>query len=61
MKRVSVLGLLILCATGASAADCDRGCLKNMMTTYLNALVAQDPSNCLERQVYRGFEGPEAG
>jgi hypothetical protein len=44
MKRVQVLGLLIVCATGASAADCDRACLKNMMTTYLNALVAQDPS-----------------
>jgi hypothetical protein len=38
------LGLLMLCAAAASAADCDRACLKNMMTTYLNALVAQDPS-----------------
>lgn len=34
----------MLCAAAASAADCDRACLKNMMTTYLNALVAQDPS-----------------
>jgi hypothetical protein len=44
IKRMRVLGLLILCAMAASAADCDRACLKNMMTTYLNALVAQDPS-----------------
>ena len=44
MKRMRLTGLLILCAAAASAADCDRTCLKNMMTTYLNALVAQDPS-----------------
>lgn len=44
MKHIRVLGLLILCVAAASAADCDRACLKNMMTTYLNALAAQDPS-----------------
>jgi hypothetical protein len=44
MRRLRVLGLLILCAAAAGAADCDRACLKSMMTTYLNALVAQDPS-----------------
>src|SRR6185436_16368686 len=44
MKSMRVLGLMILFAVKASAADCDRACLKNMMTTYLNALVAQDPS-----------------
>jgi hypothetical protein len=44
MKHIGVSGLLILCAGVASAADCDRACLKNTMTTYLNALVAQDPS-----------------
>src|SRR5262249_6987681 len=44
MKSMRTLGLLILCAAAASAADCDRACLKNTMTTYLNALVAQDPS-----------------
>jgi hypothetical protein len=44
VKRMRLTGLLILCAAAASAADCDRVCLKNMMTTYLNALVAQDPS-----------------
>jgi hypothetical protein len=44
MNRIHVLGLAILGTVTASAADCDRACLKNMMTTYLNALVAQDPS-----------------
>jgi len=44
MKRTYVLGLAILWTVTASAADCDRSCLKNMMTTYLNALVSQDPS-----------------
>ena len=44
MNGMRLLGLLTLCAAAASAADCDRACLKNMMTTYLNALVAQDPS-----------------
>lgn len=44
MNRIGVLGMLILFAVKASAADCDRTCLKNTMTTYLNALVAQDPS-----------------
>jgi hypothetical protein len=44
MKPTRLLGILILSAAAASAADCDRACLKNMMTTYLNALVAQDPS-----------------
>jgi hypothetical protein len=39
-----LLGLLILSAVAATAADCDRACLKNTMTTYLNALVAQNPS-----------------
>jgi hypothetical protein len=44
MKRIRAVGLVMLCATAASAADCDRACLKKTMTTYLNALVAQDPS-----------------
>ena len=43
MKSMRALGLLILIVTTANAADCDRGCLRNMMTTYLNALIAQDP------------------
>lgn len=44
MMRMRVLGLLIVCAAAASATDCDRACLKKMMTTYLSALVAQNPS-----------------
>lgn len=44
MKSMRTFGLLMLCAAAASAADCDRACLKNTMTTYLNALVAQDPA-----------------
>jgi len=44
MNRFCVLALLMLFAVEANAADCDRACLKNMMTTYLNALVARDPS-----------------
>ena len=44
MNRFCVLVFLMLFAAEASAADCDRPCLKNMMTTYLNALVARDPS-----------------
>src|SRR3569832_2348376 len=43
MNVMRLVVLLTLYAT-ASAADCDRACLKNTMTTYLNALVAQDPS-----------------
>ena len=44
MNRFLVLAFLTLFAVEANAADCDRACLKNMMTTYLNALVARDPS-----------------
>jgi hypothetical protein len=44
MNRFCVLVLLTLFAVEARAADCDRACLKNMMTTYLDALVARDPS-----------------
>jgi hypothetical protein len=44
MKRTRLVGLLFLFTAAASAADCDRACLKGVMTTYLNALVAQDPA-----------------
>jgi hypothetical protein len=44
MNRFLVSVFLTLFAVEASAADCDRPCLKNMMTTYLNALAARDPS-----------------
>jgi hypothetical protein len=29
---------------GAHAADCDRACLKGMITKYVDAVVAHDPS-----------------
>ena len=44
MQRFSLLGVALLCSITVSAADCDRACLKDTMTKYLAALVAQDPS-----------------
>ncbi len=44
MNRFCVLVFLMLFAVEASAADCDRACLKNVMKSYLNALVAHDPA-----------------
>ena len=47
MNRVCVWAVLMFLALGvrtSAAQQCDRACLKNTMTTYLNALVAQDPS-----------------
>ena len=41
------LGVLVLAAMttgGAQAADCDRACLKSMITKYVDAVVAHDPS-----------------
>jgi len=40
----AVLVLAVLAPTGAHAADCDRACLKNMITTYVDAMVAHDAS-----------------
>ena len=40
-------GVLVLAAMttgGAQAADCDRACLKGMITKYVDAIVAHDPS-----------------
>ena len=47
MNRICLWAALMLCAFGvrtSAAQNCDRACLKNTMTAYLNALVAQDPS-----------------
>src|SRR4029078_3387777 len=44
MRMLQVLGLLLVFAAKASAADCDRACLKGMMTTYLNGRGAHDPT-----------------
>jgi hypothetical protein len=41
------MGVLVLAAmttSGAQAADCDRACLKGMITKYVDAMVAHDPS-----------------
>jgi hypothetical protein len=39
-----VLVLVAVTTSGAQAADCDRACLKNMITKYVDAMVAHDPS-----------------
>jgi hypothetical protein len=46
MKRMCVWAVLMLgvLAVRAEAQECDRACLTNTMTTYLNALVSQDPA-----------------
>jgi len=44
MRLLGMLGLLIAFAVEAAAADCDRACLKGMMTAYLNAMVTHDAS-----------------
>jgi len=47
MKQFLPVGVLVLAAmtmSGAQAADCDRACLKSMITKYVDAMVAHDPS-----------------
>ena len=39
-----VLALAAVTTGGAQAADCDRACLKGMITKYVDAMVAHDPS-----------------
>lgn len=36
--------LAAIAASGMQAADCDRACLKGMITQYVDAMVAHDPS-----------------
>lgn len=36
--------LLFIVASAAFAADCDRACMKDLLTTYVDAVVAHDPS-----------------
>ena len=38
------LALMGMASASAAAADCDRTCLGNMMTKYVDALLAKDPS-----------------
>jgi hypothetical protein len=45
LKLAFMAGLsLFFCGNSARAADCDRACMKDMITRYLNAMVAHDPS-----------------
>ena len=44
LVATGLLTLLGLAAAPASAADCDRTCLGNMLTRYVDALVAHDAS-----------------
>jgi len=44
LQAVGVLVLGAMTAGGARAADCDRACLKGMITKYVDAMVAHDPS-----------------
>ena len=41
---VAVVAALIPFSTSAQGATCDRACLTDIMTRYLNAMVAHDPS-----------------
>ncbi|HEY4363745.1 MAG TPA: hypothetical protein VGN17_22450 [Bryobacteraceae bacterium] len=41
---VPALALAALSTVSARAADCDRACLKGMITKYVDAMVAHDPS-----------------
>jgi hypothetical protein len=36
--------LALMTTSGAQAADCDRACLKGMITKYVDAIVAHDPA-----------------
>ncbi len=40
----AMLVLAAMTTSGAQAADCDRVCLKGMITTYVDAMVAREPS-----------------
>jgi hypothetical protein len=42
--RAGLAAALIAVATPAQAADCDRACLSALVTQYVDALVAHDPS-----------------
>jgi hypothetical protein len=43
MRFILVLAGLLLALQPASAQNCDRECLRGMLTRYLNAVVAHDP------------------
>ena len=43
-RTPGLLVLAVVTASAAQAADCDRACLKGMITNYVDAIVAHDPS-----------------
>lgn len=43
-RFLQAVGLAAITAGVAQAADCDRACLKGMITKYVDAIVAHDPS-----------------
>ena len=46
MKRIFFSVFLLVAASSvASAADCDRACLKDLLTKYVNAMVAHKPDS----------------
>ena len=44
MRTTVKLTLLVLFATFAHAADCDRDCLRGVITQYLDAMIAHNPA-----------------
>ena len=43
-RLLGVLSILVLSSAAASAADCNRACMKDLITRYVDALVAHNPS-----------------
>lgn len=63
LKAVAVTGFLALLgfsAAPALAEDCDRACLTDMITQYVDALVAQDPSTLPLADNFRYTEDSKA-
>jgi hypothetical protein len=44
MNRFLLTGLVVAMTSGAHAADCDRACMTGLLTQYIDAVVAHDPS-----------------
>jgi hypothetical protein len=44
VPSLGALALIAITTSGAQAAECDRACLKGMITKYVDAMVAHDPA-----------------
>ena len=44
MKLANIVTLAVVTAAGVQAADCDRACMKDLVTKYVEAVVAHDPA-----------------